>query len=97
MNSDQAESSITGLLCFLAVSARELVNGPRIYGPMRLIEATQQLTELAADCGIRNELLDEVSQRIDAFPLDALPEGEEEFVGFMDDLVVLLATWVRQQ
>jgi hypothetical protein len=97
VNREQAESSIVDLLCFLTVSARELVNEPKIYGPMRLIEATQQLTRLAADCGIRNQLLEEVSQRIEAFPLDALPEGEEEFNGFMDDLIVLLATWVRRQ
>ena len=69
---------------------------PKIYGPMRLIEASQRLAELTKGSGIRHELLEEVSHRIEAFPLDALPEGEEEFIGFMDDLIVLLATWVKQ-
>ena len=95
MNSDKLESGVIGLLCFFAASARELMNEPKIYGPMRLIEATQHLTELASDLGVQNELMVEVSQRIEAFPLEALPEGEEEFVGFMDELIMLLATWVK--
>jgi hypothetical protein len=95
MNSDKLESEVIRLSCFLVVSARELMNDPKIYGPMRLIEATQHLTGLAADFGVHNELLSEVSQRIDAFSLEALPEGEEEFVEFMDELILLLATWVK--
>ncbi len=96
MKSEQLESGVIRLLCFLAVSARELVDEPRIYGPMRLVEAAQRLVKVAEGGGICNDLLTEVAQRIEAFPLDALPEGEEEFVEFMDDLVVLLATWVEQ-
>ena len=96
MKSEQLESGMIKLLCFLAVSARGLTDEPRIYGPMRLIEAAQRLVEVAESSGIHHELLTEVAQRIEAFPLDALPEGEEEFVEFMDELVVLLATWVGQ-
>ena len=95
MSNEQKVSGLIDLLCFLVVGARELMNEPKIYGPMRLMEASQRLTGLAEDCGIRHELLAEVSQRIGAFPLDALPEGEEEFIRFMDDLIVLLASWVR--
>lgn len=96
MGSDQVESGLITLICFLAVSARGLMDEPKIYGPMRLMEATQCLIALAEDCGIRHELLVEVAERIETFPLDALPEGEEEFIRFTDDLVDLLATWVRQ-
>lgn len=96
MNSDPVESGVISLICFLAVSARELIDEPKIYGPMRLMEATQGLIALAEDCGIRHELLAEVAERIETYSLDALPEGEEEFIRFMDDLVALLATWVRQ-
>jgi hypothetical protein len=53
------------------------------------------LAVLAEASEIDHELLAEVSQRIDAFPLDDLPAGEEEFVGFMDDLILLLATRVK--
>jgi hypothetical protein len=95
MNREKLELELTGLLCFMAVGARELMNEPKIYGPMRLMEAAQRLAELAEASEIDHELLAEVSQRIDAFPLDALPEGEEEFVRFMDDLILLLATRVK--
>ncbi len=95
MNSGKLESRVISLICFFVVSARELMNDPKIYGPMRLIEATKHLTALAADLDLHNELLLEVSQRIEAFPLEALPEGEEEFVEFMDELIMLLATWVK--
>jgi hypothetical protein len=95
MNEERLDLELTGLLCFLAVGARELMNEPKIYGPMRLIEAVQRLAELAEASEIDHELLSEVSQRIDAFPLDDLPAGEEEFVAFMDELILLLATRVK--
>lgn len=95
MNREKLELELTGLLCFLAVGARELMNEPKIYGPMRLIEAAQRLAELAEASEVDHALLAEVSRQIDAFPLDALPEGEEEFVRFMDDLILLLATRVK--
>ena len=96
MNSDKLESEAISLVCFFAVSARELMNDPKFYGPMRLMEATQRLVEMVERTGVHNELLAKVSQKIEAFPLEALPEGEEEFVSFMDDLIVLLASWVSQ-
>jgi hypothetical protein len=96
VNNDQAESGVISLLCFLAVSARGLVDEPKAYGPLRLMEAAQRLIDLAEGCGIRHELLKEVAKRIEEYPLDAWSEGEEEFIRFMDDLVALLATWVKQ-
>ena len=96
MNSDQMTSGVISLTCFLAVSARGLMDEPKIYGPMRLMEATHKLIDQAEDCGIHHELLAEVAKRIEEYPLDDLPKGEEEFIRFMDDLVALLATWVRQ-
>jgi hypothetical protein len=96
MNSDKLESEAISLICFLAVSARELMDDPKIYGPMRLMEATQRLIEMVESAGVHSELFTEASQRIEKFPLEALPEGEDEFVSFMDDLTVLLASWVSE-
>ena len=97
MNSAQLESGVISLICSLIVSARGLVDEPKIYGPLRLMEATQRVVNLAEDCGIRNELLTEVAKRIEEYNLDYfLAESEEGFIRFMDDLVVLLATWVGQ-
>ena len=96
MNSDKLESEAISLVCFLAVSARELFNDPKFYGPMRLMEATQRLVEMVENSGVRNELLAEVSQRIEAFPLEAMERGEEEFISSLDDLILLLASWVSE-
>lgn len=93
MNSDQMESGVISLLCFLAVSARGLVDEPRMYGPMRLMQVAERLINLAEDCGIRHELLAEVAGRIEEQGIEDL---REEFIGFMDDLIALLATWVGQ-
>ena len=96
MNSAKLESEVISLICFLAVSARGLVDDPKIYGPMRLMEATQQLIDLAENCGVSNELLREVANRIEECPLDDLPEREEKFIQFMDDLIALLVIWVKR-
>ena len=93
MNSDQMESGVISLLCFLAVSARGLVEEPAMYGPMRLMQVAERLINLAEDCGIRHELLAEVAERIEEQGFEDLGE---EFIEFMDDLVMLLATWVKQ-
>ena len=97
VNNAQLESEVISLICSLIVSARGLVDEPKIYGPLRLMEATQRVVNLAEDCSIRNELLTEVAKRIEEYNLDYfLAENEEGFIRFMDDLVVLLATWVGQ-
>jgi hypothetical protein len=93
MNNDKLESEVIGFLCSLAVSARGLVDEPRMYGPMRLMQVAERLINLAEDCGIRHELLAEVAERIEEQGFEDLGE---EFIRFMDDLIALLATWVKQ-
>ena len=94
MDRIQVESTVISLICFMVVSARGLVDEPKLYGPMRLMELTQKLTDFAQELGVGNELLTELEQRIEDFPLDAIREYEDDFISFLDDLVVLLATWV---
>jgi hypothetical protein len=96
MDNARLESEFVSHICLLAVSARGLIDEPKFYGPMRLLEAAQRLVELAENFGIHNELLAEVSNRIEEAPLDDLPEGEKEFVQFMDDLVALLVDRIKQ-
>jgi hypothetical protein len=96
VNIDALESEAIGLVCFFAVSARELIDDPKFYGPMRLMEATQHLIEMVERAGVRSELLSKVSDSIETIPLEAMEEGEEEFISFLDNLIVLLASWVSQ-
>ena len=94
MDRIQVESAVISLICFMVVSARGLVDEPKLYGPMRLMELTQKLIDFAQELGADNELLTDLERRIEDFPLEAIREHEEDFISFMDDLVVLLATWV---
>ena len=96
MDSGKLESDAINLACFFAVSAKELLTDPRLYGPMRMMEATQRLAKMVESSGVHSELLSEVSRRIEAFPIGSLPDGEEEFVAFVDELVLFLASWVSQ-
>jgi hypothetical protein len=96
MDNTRFESEVISLICFLAVSARELIDDPKIYGSMRLMEMIQRLVELAENCGVHNELFADVSNRIEEAPLDDLPNEEEEFIQFMDDLVAYLVEWVKK-
>jgi hypothetical protein len=95
VNSDKLESQFISLICFLISSARGLVDEPKIYGPSRLVEAARHMINLAEDCGIHHEPLTELARRIEQDRTGALMEGEETFVQFLDELVELLATWLR--
>ena len=95
MNSAKVESQIISLICYMITSARGLVDEPKIYGSSRLVEAAKHLINIAEECSIRHECLSEVATRIEEHRLETLLKGEEEFIGFMDDLVALLATWVE--
>ena len=97
MNSAQVELGVIKLICSLITSARGLVDEPKSYGPLRLLEAVQGVISLAEECGVSHELLTEVAKRLEEYPVEyCLPESDEGFIGFIDDLVVLLATWVGQ-
>jgi hypothetical protein len=96
VNSAKVESQIISLICYMITSARGLVDEPKIYGSSRLVEAARRLINLAGDCSVRHESLSEVARRIEEHRLEALLKGEEEFIRFTDDLVALLATWLRE-
>jgi len=86
------------LFCFTVVGARCLLNEPKIYGPMRLIEVTQRLVEFAESIGIHHEVLKELGRRIGAFSLESLdtsPEREGEFAEFLDTLIDFLASSIK--
>ncbi len=96
MNSARVESQVINLICYMITSARGLVDEPKIYGSSRLVEAARRLINLAGDCGIRHESLSEVARQIEGHRLETLLKDEEDFIGFVDNLVALLATWVEE-
>jgi hypothetical protein len=95
VNSAKLEHQLISLICYQISSARGLVDEPKIYGPSRLVEAARRAIDLAEDLGIQRGSLAEVSRRIEEGRLEALMKDEETFIRFLDDLVELLATWLR--
>ena len=68
------------MLCFLIVSARTLVDEPKVYGSMRLVEAAERLLSLVDELGLHDEFLTEVRERLKLCPLENLPGEEGELV-----------------
>ena len=94
MTSPEVEAGFTDLICYLIASARGLIAEPKLYGPMRLVDAAGRLIDLADHCGMHDARLEEIAKRIDEGNLAARREGEDGYVRFLDELVDLLATWV---
>ena len=92
--SERLQSGLIEEICLIVSSARELPSEPKFYGPMRLIEGIQRLVRLMQKNGIDHEIFEEVASRIERFPLEALPEGEDEFILFMDELILFLSSYV---
>ena len=95
MKSNQKNSQglvkILEMLCFLIVSARTLVDEPKVYGSMRLVEAAERLLSLVDELGLHDEFLTEVRERLKLCPLENLPGEEGEFIKFLDELILFLA------
>ena len=54
------------LLIYMGTSAAGLKGEPKIYGPLRLIEATQRLAKIMLDAEPENENLKELIESIEA-------------------------------
>jgi len=86
---------ILEILHFLIVSARGLVEEPKIYGSMRLVQAAQHFLSLVDELGVHDEFLTEVQERLKLCPLENLPGEEQEFVEFLDALISFMANYAR--
>lgn len=88
-NRTLTEERVFGLATYLLTSARGCIDEPRLYGPLRLVEAVSRLISLAegADGSTRDEFLFRAKDKIDANK-HLVMESEERFVKFLDDLLV---------
>jgi len=79
---------VFGLAVSLLTSARGCMDEPRVYGPLRLIEALSALTNIF-DYGIieKDEFLLDAKNEIDTKLAPAVMQSEEEFTKMLDDLI----------
>jgi hypothetical protein len=79
---------VFGLAVSLLTSARGCMDEPRVYGPLRLIEALSALTNIFDyDVIEKDEFLLNAKNEIDNKLVPAVMQSEEDFTKMLDDLI----------
>jgi len=79
---------VFGLTVYLLTSARGCMEEPKVYGPLRLIEALSALTAIYDyDVIEKDEFLLTAKNEIDTKLVPAVMQSEEEFTKMLDDLI----------
>ena len=77
-----------GLAVSLLTSARGCMDEPKVYGPLRLIEALSALTNIFDyDVIEKDEFLLNAKNEIDNKLVPAVMQSEEDFTKMLDDLI----------
>jgi len=79
---------VFGLTVSLLTSARGCMDEPKVYGPLRLIEALSALTNIYDyDVLEKDEFLLSAKNEIDTKLVPAVMQSEEDFKKMLDDLI----------
>lgn len=81
------DKEIFELICYMVVSARNLIDETRMYGPLRLIDACSRLLGILEEEKRSNEFLSRVKTEIETNKYKIMTD-EEGFVAFLDDLIL---------
>ncbi|ASJ15020.1 DUF6092 family protein [Thermococcus radiotolerans] len=84
------------LLAFLITSARGCVDEPKLYGPLRLLDAASRLIEIMEDEGKASGEVLRLRGLVEE-AIDVLMYDQEEFVRLTDELSRELARIIRDQ
>lgn len=84
---DKLEKEIFELICYIIVSARNLDQETKMYGPFRLVDTASRLIEILEKNGAHDEFLSQVRDIIEANKYKVMTD-KEEFVAFLDDLIL---------
>ena len=86
------EDPFYDLFCYMASSARGLIDEPEEYGPLRLIESMERLIDILENEGyIENEkVYREIKEEIEERKYSVMSDMDE-FTELLDDIVVELA------
>ncbi len=84
------------LLAFLITSARGCVDEPKLYGPLRLLDAASRLIDIMEDEGKSNDEILKLKELIEE-NIDVLMYDEEEFIRLLDELAKQLAKIIKNQ
>lgn len=84
------------LLAFLITSARGCVDEPKLYGPLRLLDAASRLIEIMEDEGKASEEVLRLRGLVEE-AIDVLMYDQKEFVRLTDELSRELARIIKDQ
>lgn len=90
---------VFNLAVSLVTSARGCIDEPKIYGPLRLIEAISKLATIS-DYGEgiqKNEFLLNAKNEIETRLVPAAMESEEEFTRLLDELIKKFTTELKKR
>jgi hypothetical protein len=86
MEKKKLEEKVFELVSYMVISARNLLDEPKEYGPFRLVDAVSRLIEILHHMDIGSERLRKIKTQIDAGK-DSMMGEEKEFHAFLDRLV----------
>lgn len=89
------ERGIFELLCYMIVSARNLEQETKMYGPFRLVDAASRLIEILEESGIGDEFLSQVRSMIEANKYKVMTD-KEGFLAFLDDLALKMVGRLKE-
>ncbi len=89
------ERGIFELLCYMIVSARNLEQETKMYGPFRLVDAASRLIEILEESGIGDEFLSQVRSMIEANKYKVMTD-KKGFVAFLDDLALKMVGRLKE-
>jgi hypothetical protein len=96
MDEAAIKNKVYELVSFIVVSARNLLEEPAHYGPLRLVDTASRLIEIMQSEGLSNDHLSSLRQQIDEGKYSAMGD-EEEFKSFLESLVLTIVEQIEDQ
>jgi len=92
---DKLEKELSELICYMIVSARNLDQETKMYGPFRLVDATSKLIEILEKNEIYDEFFSQVKTLIEANKYMVMT-NKEGFIAFLDDLILRMVVKLEE-
>lgn len=88
MKRPRPENDLFDLATYLVASARDCVDEPLIYGPLRMLDGVNRIVQIAeSDARFRDSFLSNMGPRISAEVLNVMSD-REKFKKALDDLLL---------
>lgn len=90
MDEKQLQEDFYDLYGYMASAAKELLKDPQIYGPFRMVDALSRVISLAEKYGKADSFSSGIKEFIEQNKYSMMSD-EEEFTGFLNELVMKIA------